>query len=97
MPNRYSRSKVVRFGKAIGTGYYSPIIYAQVSNGNIVCEKMIMKSGERLDTMAGYIYGDSSLWWIIASASGIGWGLQVPPGTVITVPKDLSQVYLFVE
>jgi hypothetical protein len=96
MPNRYSRSNIVNNGKTVGTGYYSPVIYQQVKNGNINFTRQILQSGERLDNLAGAAYGDASLWWIIASASGIGWGLQVPPGTVITIPSDLNQVYLFV-
>ena len=43
--------------------------------------------------IAGDAYNDSSLWWVIAAASGIGWGLQVPPGTVIRIPIDLAQVF----
>ena len=42
--------------------------------------------------MAANVYGDSSLWWIIAAASNIGWGLQVPPGTVLKIPTDLGQI-----
>jgi hypothetical protein len=41
---------------------------------------------QRLDVLAGIEYGDSSLWWIIAAASNIGWGLQVPPGILIKIP-----------
>ena len=52
----------------------------------------VLESGERLDTLAGQHYNDSSYWWIIAAASGIGWGLQVPPGTVIRIPSNLSSV-----
>lgn len=96
MANRYSRSQIVKNGQAIGTGYYTPIIYQQIKNGNIDFVRQVLKSGERLDSLAGAVYGDASLWWIIASASGIGWGLQVPSGTVITIPTDLNQVYLFV-
>ena len=51
-----------------------------------------LKEGQRLDILAGQRYGDASLWWIIAAASGIGWGLQVPPGTIVRVPKNLSDI-----
>jgi hypothetical protein len=52
-----------------------------------------MEEGERLDSLAGTVYGDASLWWIIASASGIGWGMQVPPGTLIFIPNDPGAAY----
>jgi hypothetical protein len=49
-----------------------------------------MNSTQRLDTLAGKYYGSSQYWWIIAAASGIGWGLQVPPGTLIRIPESMS-------
>ena len=52
-----------------------------------------MKEGERLDQIAGVVYGDSTLWWMIAAASGIGWGLQVPPGTKLRIPLSPSEVF----
>ena len=54
-----------------------------------------MQEGERLDTIAGKIYGDSNYWWVIAAASGIGWPLQVPPGTLLRIPEDLGAVLGF--
>ena len=41
----------------------------------------VWRTGDRFFKLAHKYYGDSSLWWIIAAASGIGWGLQCPPGT----------------
>jgi len=70
----------------------SYVIYNAVESGRISYSVRIMESGERLDTLAGVTYGDSSLWWIIAAASGIGWGLQVPPGTVLRIPDNSSEV-----
>ena len=51
------------------------------------------KEGERLDYLAGIYYGDSSFWWVLAAASGIGYALQVPPGTVIRVPSSIAEVF----
>ncbi|MAF23974.1 hypothetical protein CL634_00085 [bacterium] len=96
MANRYSRSRLINIGKGYGTGFCSPKIYEAIKNNQINFTRRVLKQGERLDIIAGSVYGDSSLWWIIASASGIGWGLQIPPGNVITIPSDLSEVYLFV-
>jgi len=94
--NRYSRSDGIKGGEALGTGRASQTIYWAVVNGGINVARRTVKEGERLDTIAGKVYGDSSMWWVIAAASGIGWGMQVPPGIVITIPTDLNQVNLFV-
>jgi len=63
-----------------------------VVNGSIPSTTMVLEEDRRLDQLAGQIYGSGSYWWILASASGIGWGLQVPAGTIIVVPKDLGQI-----
>jgi hypothetical protein len=42
---------------------------------------------DRLDKLANDFYGDSQLWWIIASANGLGKGtLMVPENTTIRIP-----------
>ncbi len=93
---RYARSPTLKGGSIFGTGRAGIAIYTAAQNGGLKVEQRQMKGGERLDVIAGRFYGDSSLWWVIAAASGIGWGLQVPPGVVISIPTDLSQVSLFV-
>tara|TARA_Y100000591_G_C21489801_1_gene524537 strand:- start:51 stop:224 length:174 start_codon:yes stop_codon:yes gene_type:complete len=52
----------------------------------------MLKEAQRLDTIAAESYGDARLWWVIAAASNIGWGLQVPPGTKLSIPIDLAQI-----
>jgi hypothetical protein len=32
------------------------------------------------------------LWWVIAAASGIGWGMQVPPGVILKIPTEPGDV-----
>ena len=60
--------------------------------GLVVPNRMVtVTQADRLDTLSGEIYGDARYWWVLAVASNIGWGLQVPPGTVIFV-IDLSTV-----
>tara|TARA_B100000424_G_C22788698_1_gene423647 strand:- start:206 stop:511 length:306 start_codon:yes stop_codon:yes gene_type:complete len=70
----------------------SPRIFRAVSNQNVDYSIHILEEGERLDYLAGIYYGDSSFWWVLAAASGIGYALQVPPGTVIRVPNSLAEV-----
>ena len=42
---------------------------------------------ERLDKLAYVFYDDSSLWWIIAAANGLGKGsLIIPEGTRLRIP-----------
>ena len=62
------------------------IIRRAVVNQNIPSETLVLEEGRRLDQIAGQVYGDSSYWWFLAAASGIGWGLQLPPGTIVVVP-----------
>jgi len=90
---RYSRAPIIRTGKQYGTHATGAYIRAAVESGVINYKKKILQEGERLDIIAGREYGNSSLWWILAGASAIGWSLQIPPGTVIIIPTDLSQVY----
>ena len=63
-----------------------------VKNGSIRATKVVVKQGVRLDHLAGRQYGDGRLWWVIAAATGIGWWMQVPPGTVLKVPTDINEV-----
>lgn len=89
--SRYNRSPVLAFGSQYGTSRAREAIQAAISSGQLRVKTVILRGRERLDTMAGVIYGDSRYWWILAAASNIGWGMQVPPGTIIQVP-DLESV-----
>ena len=71
----------------------SPKIYRAVETQNIGYSVHILEEGERLDYLAGIYYNDSSFWWILAAASGIGYALQVPPGTVIRIPNSIAEVF----
>jgi hypothetical protein len=78
------------FSKRRVNGKDTSRIYFAASSGALECKTITMNSTQRLDTIAGKYYGDSQLWWIIAAASGIGWGLQVPGGTLIRIPISPS-------
>tara|TARA_B000000557_G_C20400554_1_gene286202 strand:+ start:222 stop:461 length:240 start_codon:yes stop_codon:yes gene_type:complete len=65
-------------------------IRAAVQDGSLQITLYTTKEGERLDQIAGKFYGDGRYWWVIASASNIGWWLQVPTGTRLVVPLDLN-------
>lgn len=63
-----------------------------IQNGEVDIITTTLSEGQRLDSLAGEKYGDSSLWWIIAAANGIGYALQVAGGTELVIPVDLEQI-----
>ena len=92
MINRYRRAPKIKIGTAYGTYTASRVIYRAYQQGALDSEERVLKESQRLDHLAGEYYGDGTLWWIIAAASKIGWGLQVPAGTRIVIPTDLGQI-----
>lgn len=90
--SRYNRSNLIAGGRRYGTNYTGVSIYRAVKQNRIKFKRQISKEGDRLDILAGKVYGDSKMWWVIAAASGIGWCLQVPSGTVLTIPLDLGEI-----
>jgi hypothetical protein len=48
-------------------------------------------SPDRLDKLANIFYNDPTLWWVIASANGVGKGtLMVPRDTVLRIPSNIN-------
>lgn len=93
---RYNASPVIG-GLGYGTPEYIQQIYQAVIDNRLTYTTHVMNFGDRLDTLAAINYGAGDLWWIIAAASGIGWGMQVPPDTLIRIPTDLNQVIALIE
>ena len=90
--NRYRRDTLIRKQSQYSTARGAQSITAAVRNGTLRTERYVMTGDQRLDIIAGQRYGDSSLWWVIAAASGIGWALQCPAGTVLYIPTDIAKV-----
>ena len=67
-------------------------IFEGIKNNSIRYRLVISESGKRLDHYALEEYNDSSYWWVIAAASGIGWPLQLIPGILLYIPTNLSQI-----
>jgi hypothetical protein len=84
--SRYSRTAVFGLGQRYATSTYIPVIRTNIANGNIRYEEAVLDEAERLDALAGELYGDGRLWWILAAASDIGWSPQVPSGTRLRIP-----------
>ena len=90
--SRYRNTSRLNFNSKIGTSRAMVALRAAVTQGVIPIDDVVTLTGnQRLDHLAAIYYKDARLWWILAAASDIGWGLQVPPGTVISIP-DLSAV-----
>ena len=90
--SRYKSDLNIRGGQLKATAGAVRRIRKARDNGRIPCRQITLKEGERLDVLAGKLLGDGRFWWMIAALSDIGWGLQVPPGTRIRVPLDVSAV-----
>jgi nucleoid-associated protein YgaU len=93
---RYGKTARIKGGKQLATAHGCNALYHACRLGIVATNVRIVKQGERLDVIAAKSYGSSHLWWIIAAASGIGWGMQIPPGTVLKIPINLSEVDMYV-
>lgn len=93
--SRYTFTPKIRGRTALATSKMSRRIYNGVMSGDIAFSTHVIKEGQRLDHIAGNAYGSSDLWWVIAAASGIGWGLQIPEGTIVRIPDNISAVLEF--
>lgn len=87
---RYSYTPLFKFGSSLATSETIYNIRAAVQGNVIPYQETTTLGLTRLDHLAGYHYGDPTLWWVIAAASNIGWGLQVPPGTLVRIPDQTS-------
>ena len=93
---RYTRLNRIDKGRGIATSEATSIVHKLVESGQVPVTRRILKEDQRLDHLATEFYGDATLWWVIAAASGIGWGLQVPAGTMIFVPSNIGMIYSLV-
>ena len=86
MISRYSNNSRINLGSQLGTSENVLKLRRGIKDGSIPIVRSIIATGEdRLDSLAGTIYGNAKYWWILAVSSGIGWGLQVPSGTIINI------------
>ncbi len=90
--NRYRSDRRIKGGSTVATNESIARIKNAVRNNSLGVRKYTMKEGERLDTLAARYLGDGRLWWAIAACSQIGWGLQVPPGTLLLIPVQMDKL-----
>jgi hypothetical protein len=89
MNYRYQNIEVIKYA-ATGSEYYVNNVYPEVPVSNDD-NYVITVLGDRLDLLAFDFYGDSTFWWVIASANALpGDSLVVEPGTQLRIPVDLS-------
>jgi hypothetical protein len=78
---------VIGLGYQYGSSRTITRIRAAIKAGSLGYKEMILRGVQRLDTIAGEEYGEGRYWWVIAAASDIGWGMQVPAGTALKIPN----------
>jgi len=89
--NRYDTISVTKYNST-GSQYYVNVIYPDIpySNDDIY---LITTSWDRLDLLAFSFYGDSNLWWVIASANALPGDSLVPiPGTQLRIPVSIREI-----
>lgn len=88
MNYRYQNIEQVKY-QDTGSEYYSNNIYPDIPYSNDD-DYVITVLGDRLDLLAFDFYGDTSYWWVIASANALpGDSLYLEPGMQIRIPIDL--------
>lgn len=90
MASRYDRNsrKVLSDGRTV----YRPKVYKNIPKRDSDIY-IVTQGGDRLDTIAYQFYGDSALWWIIASANNIHDAtFAVKEGTILRVPENYNEI-----
>jgi hypothetical protein len=82
----------MRDGYYYGTSTAKSIVRRMIANGTVTTRSEALQSDDRLDIIAQRVYDNASLWWVIAAASNIGWGLQVPAGTYLVIPTNVNVI-----
>ena len=91
MYNRYQNIKTTK-QDAVGSQYYVNNIYPDVPVTDSD-QYVITVLGDRMDLLAQDVYGDSSLWWIIASANNLPGDSLVPPiGQQLRIPTNIQSI-----
>jgi hypothetical protein len=93
MPYRYENINTTRLDEVKETMFVNNI-YPDIvpKDGDLY---VIVTAGDRLDLMAYDYYGDTSYWWIIATANALpGDSLFPPIGSQLRIPTDIQSVLL---
>ena len=88
---RYKRDQRIA-GGLLQTAQSVAILRRAKQFGLLSLRVIVLQKGQRLDNIAYKELGDPHAWWIIAALSDIGWGMQLPPGTVLSIPTNMQAV-----
>jgi nucleoid-associated protein YgaU len=90
MPYRYKN--IEKLNTSTGRRYVKNAIYPDVPvNEDDIY--IISTIGDRYDVLAQQFYGDSSLWWVIATANNSKRdGLILEPGVQLRIPANAEEV-----
>jgi hypothetical protein len=90
MPDRFRNIELLK--QESGRRYYKNVIYPDIP-ATEDDTYIITTGGDRYDTLALQFYGDSTLWWVIASANNSKKdGLIVEQGIQLRIPADAAKV-----
>lgn len=92
---RYSRDQKIS-GGLLQTAQSVAVLRRARDFGLIQVETLVLQDSQRLDHIAYEKLGNPHDWWVIAALSDIGWGMQVPAGTILKIPVDLNAVQALV-
>lgn len=88
---RYKRDQRIG-GGLLQTAQSVAVLRRAKRFGLLKFRQVILQESQRLDHVAFRELGDPHAWWIIAALSDIGWGMQLPPGTILQIPTNLQVI-----
>lgn len=91
MNYRYQNIDITKFEDK-GAQYYTNNLYPDIPFSE-EDSYVIAVLGDRLDLLALDFYGDTSFWWVIASANSLpGDSLYLEPGSQVRIPSNISAI-----
>lgn len=91
MADRYRTTKTV-INTETNKAYMETTIYPKVSPSDSDIY-IITDETDRLDLLADKYYGDSKMWWIIATANNINDAtFFIEPGTQLRIPSNIQKI-----
>lgn len=91
MADRYRNTKTI-VDQNTNKSYMETTVYPKMSPANSDIY-IITDETDRLDLLANKYYGDTKMWWIIASANNINdASFYIEPGTQLRIPSDIQKI-----
>jgi nucleoid-associated protein YgaU len=91
MASRYIYNEILKV-KETKQNYLESTIYPKVKPNNNDLY-IISEQGDRLDLLANKYYGDTTLWWVIATANNINDAtFYVEAGIQLRIPSDTNTI-----